>query len=354
MADIRLKGVTKRFGETVAVDAIDLVLQAGSFTTFLGPSGCGKTTTLRMIAGLEQPSEGEIWLGPDLVSSPSVFVLPEKRQIGMVFQSYAVWPHMTVFDNVAFPLKIRRGVSRSETREQTRRALETVQLGALAERYPAELSGGQQQRVALARAIVLEPKLLLLDEPLSNLDSKLREQMRIELRELQQRLKVTTLYVTHDQVEAMALSDVVMVMNEGRIVQTGTPREIHEQPQTRFVADFVGWTNFLPASVIDRDTVTVLGQVLRSKVPENLAEGTHVQISIRPKHVTVLPNGAAGEQNVMSAELKTTLYMGDHELCELAIGDHTVLAHAPADLDLGTHRSVEVVLDPNQIRVLAT
>lgn len=354
MTDVRLKGVTKRFGATLAVDNIDLVLPAGTFTTFLGPSGCGKTTTLRMIAGLERPSEGEIWLGPDLVTGPAAFVLPEKRHIGMVFQSYAVWPHMTVFDNVAFPLKIRRGVRRGELREKTQHALETVQLSELAERYPAELSGGQQQRVALARAIVLEPKLLLLDEPLSNLDSKLREQMRIELRELQQRLKVTTLYVTHDQIEAMALSDIVMVMNEGRIVQTGTPREIHDRPQTRFVADFVGWTNFLPAIVVDGDTVTVLGRTFRSRVPENFAAGTPVQVSIRPKHVTVLPNGAGGAQNAVSAELRTTLYMGDHELCELAVGEHTVLAHAPADLDLGNHRKVEIVLDPSHLLVLAT
>src|SRR5581483_5077821 len=222
----------------------------GKLFTLLGPSGCGKTTTLRSIAGLERPVSGEIEVDGRVVysSSKGIFVAPNKRNFGMVFQTYAIWPHMNVFQNVAFPLEVRK-MAKLEIRERVMRVLTAVQLAHLVDREATKLSGGQQQRLALARALVMEPQLLLLDEPLSNLDAKLREKMRFELKRLQRELKLTTVYVTHDQGEALALSHEIAVMNEGRVVQIGTPRQIYEQPQDRFVADFVGTTNFIGGTV---------------------------------------------------------------------------------------------------------
>src|SRR3954463_8391990 len=228
----------------------------GKLFTLLGPSGCGKTTTLRSIAGLERPQAGEIRVGDELIYSAArrIFVPPNQRGLGMVFQSYAIWPHMTVYENAAFPLRVgRRKLARREIDERVRRVLATVDLSEMAQREATKLSGGQQQRLALARALVMEPRLLLLDEPLSNLDAKLRERMRFELKRLQRELGITTVYVTHDQSEALALSHAIAVMNRGRIEQIGTPREIYERPLNQFVADFVGTTNFLDATVSGAD-----------------------------------------------------------------------------------------------------
>ncbi len=246
MVEVIVKNLVKKFGNVVAVDNVSFEVKHGEFLTLLGPSGCGKTTTLRCIAGLEIPDDGEIYIGSKLVSAPrkGVFVPPEKRNIGMVFQNYAVWPHMTVFDNIAYPLKIR-GVPKDEIRRRVKRVLELVHLEGLENRYPHQLSGGQQQRVALARALVMEPEVLLLDEPLSNLDAKLREEMRFEIKEIQRSVGITVIYVTHDQAEAMAMSDKIAVMNKGKILQIGSPIEIYRKPANAFVAEFIGLANFL-------------------------------------------------------------------------------------------------------------
>ena len=239
MSELRLAGLEKRYGATIAVAGIDLEVREGEFMTLLGPSGCGKTTTLGLIAGFFPPTAGEILLG----GRPVAGLPPFKRDIGVVFQDYALFPHMTAGENVAFGLRMRN-LEATETSKRVREALELVQLGALAERRPLELSGGQRQRVALARALVIRPAVLLLDEPLSNLDLKLREEMRVEIAGLQRRLGITTVFVTHDQGEALVMSDRIAVMNAGRIEQVGTPAEIYERPASRFVAEFIGRMNF--------------------------------------------------------------------------------------------------------------
>lgn len=349
MAGVRLSRLLKTFGETVAVDNIDLDVPDGSLTTFLGPSGCGKTTTLRMVAGLETPSAGTISLGDEIVHGDGVHIPAERRRIGMVFQSYAVWPHMTVFDNVAYPLKVRR-MRRDELRRRTNAALKTVQLEELAERFPAQLSGGQQQRVAVARAIVFEPRILLLDEPLSNLDAKLRVQMRIEIRELQQRLGVTTLYVTHDQHEALAISDQVAVMNHGEIVQLGSPQDIYERPVSKFVADFVGWTNFLPGTMTDNGSVNVLGETIDVN-RSGLAAGTDVHVTIRPEDVRIGTNGN-GQEVTFNGDVRTSMYMGRNLMCEIAIGEYVMQAHVPTSVAVKIGETVPVSFDAGDMLVL--
>lgn len=244
MSYLSLENLECRFGGFVAVENLSLDFSEGEFIALLGPSGCGKTTTLRMIAGFVAPSAGSIRLGDRTLCGPHKNLPPEQRQMSMIFQSYAIWPHMTVFENVAFGLRLRK-LSRDEMQRRTRRILEVVHLDQLAERLPAELSGGQQQRVALARAIVVEPKVLLLDEPLSNLDANLREEMRFEIRRLHDEFGITSIYVTHDQTEAMVTADRIVVMNRGRVEQVDTPKHIYDHPQTRFVAGFIGRTNLI-------------------------------------------------------------------------------------------------------------
>ena len=264
MIGIQARNIFKTFGSLAAVDHISFDAEAGEFLTLLGPSGCGKSTTLRLIAGLEELDGGEISAGGKVLASAEkkIFTAPEKRGMGMVFQSYAVWPHMTVFENVSYPLKLRK-FSRKDIKEKVTRTLELVGLQGLEDRPGTLLSGGQQQRVALARALVFEPGILLLDEPLSNLDAKLRQQMRIEFKALQQRIGVTTIYVTHDQEEAMVLSDRIAVMNAGRIEQLASPSQVYGNPQTRFVADFIGKVNYLQGKIKemagDRCVVGVIG-----------------------------------------------------------------------------------------------
>jgi ABC-type Fe3+/spermidine/putrescine transport system ATPase subunit len=244
MSKLVLRGIEKHYGDTPAVSGLNLALNEGEFVSLLGPSGCGKTTTLRMIAGFIDPTAGTIEMNGQLLSSPSGALPPEKRQMSMIFQSYAVWPNMTVQQNVAFGLELRK-LPREEVRRRVGEMLEVVHMGHLAARYPAELSGGQQQRVALARAIVIQPQVLLLDEPLSNLDANLREEMRFEIRRLHDEFRITTVYVTHDQAEAMVTSDRIAVMNQGRIEQVDDPHTLYTRPKTRFVAGFIGRTNFI-------------------------------------------------------------------------------------------------------------
>src|ERR1700674_2517422 len=244
LASVDLRGLTKRFGSLAVVDDVSLRIDHGQLVCLLGPSGCGKTTTLRLIAGCLEPSDGEIRVGDRLVSSKARTMPPEQRKMSMIFQSYALWPHMTVTENIIYGLKLRK-LDRDTIAKKLKAILQTTKLEVLAERYPGELSGGQQQRVALARALVVEPETLLLDEPLSNLDANLREEMRFEIRRLHDEYKYTTVYVTHDQAEAMTTSDLIVVMNRGRVEQTGSPEDIYQRPQSEFVARFIGGTNIL-------------------------------------------------------------------------------------------------------------
>ena len=292
MSRLRLSGLSKRYGAFLAVDAIDLELQSGEFVSLLGPSGCGKTTTLRMIAGFIDPTLGTIEMDGQVLSSPAGSVPPDRRQMSMIFQSYAIWPNMTVEQNVAFGLELRR-IPDAEVRRRVGEMLEVVHMNHLADRYPAELSGGQQQRVALARAIVIRPAVLLLDEPLSNLDATLREEMRFEIRRLHDEFRVTTVYVTHDQAEAMVTSDRIAVMNHGRIEQVDDPRALYNKPTTRFVAGFIGRTNFIEGTC-DGHQVSFDGFALpRSALDLDVSPAARAGCS--PVEVVVLERAFLGE-----------------------------------------------------------
>jgi iron(III) transport system ATP-binding protein len=287
MASIAIKGLTKSFNAgddaPAAVSNLDLDIKDNQFVTLLGPSGCGKTTTLRMIAGYIVPDAGTIHINGRLLSAPGSVVPPDQRGMGMVFQNYAVWPHKTVYENVVFGLKVRKTPS-AEAKKRVADALALVNLTGLEQRYPNELSGGQQQRVALARSLVVEPEILLLDEPLSNLDAKLREQMRVELKRLQRRTGITFVYVTHDQAEALALSDHIAVIHGGRLQQYGTPQEVYAKPANRVVADFMGLVNLVPARVTGPGTVAVAGGIALT-VALPAGSGNNVEVAIRPENI---------------------------------------------------------------------
>jgi ABC-type Fe3+/spermidine/putrescine transport system ATPase subunit len=299
LSRLKLGGLSKRYGDFLAVDGIDLELQSGEFVSLLGPSGCGKTTTLRMIAGFVDPSLGTIEMDGQILSSPAGSVPPDRRQMSMIFQSYAIWPNMTVEQNVAFGLELRK-IGNAEVKRRVGEMLEVVHMNHLADRYPAELSGGQQQRVALARAIVIRPSVLLLDEPLSNLDATLREEMRFEIRRLHDEFHVTTVYVTHDQAEAMVTSDRIAVMNHGRIEQVDHPRALYNKPKTRFVAGFIGRTNFIEG-LSDGHEISFDGFALpRAAFEEDVPKGARAVFSVRPHSMrlsetppTVTNGGAA-------------------------------------------------------------
>jgi iron(III) transport system ATP-binding protein len=288
MASIAINGLTKSFtgdARQAAVADLDLDIKDNSFVTLLGPSGCGKTTTLRMIAGYIVPGRGTIHVNGRLLSSPGSVLPPDQRGMGMVFQNYAVWPHKTVYENVVFGLKLRK-VPPTQAKKQVDDTLALVNLTGLGQRYPNELSGGQQQRVALARSLVVEPEILLLDEPLSNLDAKLRERMRTELKQLQRRTGITFVYVTHDQAEALALSDQIAVMHGGRLQQFGTPHEVYARPANRLVADFMGLVNLIPAKVIDASAVEMAGGLrLKIVLPDGVKAGDSIEVAIRPENI---------------------------------------------------------------------
>ena len=315
MSTITIKNVTKAFGDVVVLKEFDQVFQDKEFITLLGPSGCGKTTMLRMIAGFEKPTSGEISIDGKVVSSEKTFVPPECRDIGMVFQSYAVWPHMTVFDNVAYPLKIKK-LDKATIKQKVEWILDAVHLSQYANRMPNQLSGGQQQRVALGRALVAEPKLLLLDEPLSNLDAKLRESMRFEIKEIQKNFGITVVYVTHDQTEAMAMSDRVIVINRGIIQQVGSPLEIYRHPANQFVADFVGKINFIKGQVKDgRVELTGLGQSLAYDGPLT----GQVVVAIRPENIRL-----SLEKGELHGKIHSMFYLGDVNDCRIDINGEQV------------------------------
>jgi iron(III) transport system ATP-binding protein len=334
-------------GEPIrATQGVAFEVPEGKLFTLLGPSGCGKTTTLRSIAGLERPNSGEITIRGRLVysSERGIFVAPNQRDFGMVFQSYAIWPHMNVFQNAAFPLEVRGGRSsrkmgRKEIAAKVMRVLCAVALDDLADRAATKLSGGQQQRLALARALVMEPQLLLLDEPLSNLDAKLRERMRFELKRIQRELGITTVYVTHDQAEALALSHMIAVMDHGRIVQIGTPRDVYERPNDRFVADFVGTTNFLDATVVgaggrDRRRVrTALGE-FNVQCTEHLSANDAVLVSVRPEDVelTEQPQQQDDRDNFCAGVVHAKAFLGDCLDFQVKIGDFLLLARVHPSL----------------------
>jgi iron(III) transport system ATP-binding protein len=368
---VRIEGLTKRFetdeSDVQAVRGVSLEIGDGAFFTLLGPSGCGKSTTLRCVAGLEYPDEGEVYIGDDVVvsSARNVFVPPYQRDIGMVFQSYAIWPHMNVFDNVAFPLtQMRVKVPKRTIREKVLKVLELVHLDGLENRPAPLLSGGQQQRLALARALVGEPKLLLLDEPLSNLDAKLREEMRMELMELTRRLHITTLYVTHDQFEALAMSDVVAIMRDGRIEQITNPMDAYTAPQTRFAAEFVGTTNIIEGQVFGDSSSTRPGCVqtqhglLHCELPGGFRAGDHVIITLRPENIGVLRDHPGQPLDfvgtVLEGKVEIAAFMGDFLDCRVRVGDQPFRVKVHPSFALAVGARVYLRLPKESCMVLRT
>jgi iron(III) transport system ATP-binding protein len=334
MAEIRVAALTKRYGDVVAVDGISFEVRDGEFLTLLGPSGCGKSTTLAALAGLERPDGGSIRVGEAVFfdSAKGIFLPPERRNCGLVFQSYALWPHMTVFENCAFPLRLRR-VPASRQKTLIRDTLELVEMQPYADRYPHQLSGGQQQRVALARTLVYEPAVLLLDEPLSNLDAKLRERARSWLSQLTKRIGLTTIYVTHDQSEALALSDRIAVMRQGHIAQLGTPKEIYDQPADPFVADFIGSSNFLQGTAVRPEGENGLavrlagsGTVLSAGTARLIAPQSEVIVAVRPEKVTLSAEGADGRPE---ARIIERTYLGPRYLYQIELGGVAMRAESP-------------------------
>jgi iron(III) transport system ATP-binding protein len=325
-----------------AVRDVSFEVPEGRLFTLLGPSGCGKTTTLRSIAGLERPRSGEIAVRGAVIfsSSRGIFVAPNRRNFGMVFQSYAIWPHLNVYQNAAFPLKVRKHkLSRRQVEEKVMGVLRAVALEELADRAATDLSGGQQQRLALARALVMEPQLLLLDEPLSNLDAKLRERMRFEIKRVQRERGLTTVYVTHDQSEALALSYKIAVMSEGRILQIGSPREIYERPANRFVADFVGTTNLIPASLVSADSdhrcrvATPIGELM-VQCAGRPARNDALMVSVRPEDVELseAPAQCTEQDNICAGIVAAKAFLGDYLDFQVRTGDIVLLARAHPSL----------------------
>lgn len=357
-AVLQLDAITKRFGRRAAVDALGFTVLSGEVFTLLGPSGCGKTTTLRLVAGLEHPDAGEILLsGRTIVSARRGIFLPsERRNMGMVAQSYAVWPHMTVAENVAFPLQVRR-MPRPEAIEKVRRALDLVGLADFQNRPATLLSGGQQQRVALARALVYEPEILLLDEPLSNLDAKLREELRLEIRALQRRLGITVLFVTHDQDEALLLSDRIGVMNDGRFEQVGSPREIYERPATPFVRDFVGRTIALQGTVRELGAgreVEVQDAGARWSLPATtlapFQDGARVTLTCRPEDVLVRPGGEGSGLSIRGI-VEEVAYLGGHVEYGVAVGERRLAVTGPHSQPCAVGDEVALVIDRERVTV---
>ena len=315
MATITLDHISKSFGENVVLKEINETFQDGEFVTLLGPSGCGKSTILRIISGFEKPTSGNLYIGDRLVSGGKTFVPPEKRGIGMVFQSYAVWPHMNVFDNVAYPLTIKR-TSKNEVKTAVERVLDITHLSQYAERFPNQLSGGQQQRIALARAMVAAPDLLLLDEPLSNLDAKLRESMRFEIKEIQKKTGITVVYVTHDQTEAMAMSDRIFLIHRGVVQQSGTPVEIYDTPVNQFVADFLGKVDFFKGEA--GNGRIVFPDMGGQSVPYDGPRKGKVDVAVRPENLYFDPDGS------LQGALERQYYLGDVDDCRVRVGNALV------------------------------
>jgi iron(III) transport system ATP-binding protein len=359
MAYIEIRNLFKCFKKVVAVNRIQLEVEKGEMLTLLGPSGCGKTTTLRCIAGLERPEEGDIIIdGKPMLSKG--FVQPSKRGIGMVFQNYAVWPHMKVFNNIVYGLKLQK-LPKKEIHEKTQNVLKLVGLSGLENRYPSQLSGGQQQRVALARALVRNPKVLLLDEPLSNLDAKLREELRFEIKSLVRRMGITAVYVTHDQAEAMVISDRIAVMDSGNVVQLDTAREIYEKPTNKFVADFIGTMNFMPGEIVeafpDKGTAFVR-TAFSEKMPCNLPDATEatsgkkVYASIRPEDVEIFEAVPPDKENLFKGVITHKAYLGNFLYLFISINDTKIRVQVSHYVPQEEGQELFVFLNPEKCNIL--
>jgi ABC-type Fe3+/spermidine/putrescine transport system ATPase subunit len=346
---LQVEGLQKTFGSVAAVRNVSFSAASGELLTLLGPSGCGKTTILRCLAGLEMPEEGKITIGGKVVTSikENIYLPPEKRKLGIVFQSYAVWPHMTVFENIAYGL-VERKIPKPEIQKKVEEAQKLVGLEGLGDRYATELSGGQQQRVGLARAIVYEPSMLLLDEPLSNLDAKLREQMRFYIRDVQKKLGTTTVYVTHDQSEAMVISDKIIVMDRGEIMQIGSATELYERPNNEFIANFIGTANLLRgrirAYLDDRYChvdVPELRGTLQCQVSEHLKEGDDVIVSVRPERITF--GGTKKNPNVLEGRITKKAYLGNIIDYWVSVETREIRLSSLSDFKVGDHVSIEML-----------
>jgi iron(III) transport system ATP-binding protein len=341
-----------------AVDGISLAAETGKLLTLLGPSGCGKTTTLRCLAGLERPQAGRIVIANQVVcdTDRGIFMAPSERGIGMVFQSYAIWPHMTVFENVAFPLRVARDhkYSSAEVKDKVERALEMVRMSGYESRPATQLSGGQQQRLAFARGLVREPKILLLDEPLSNLDAKLREQMRVELKRLQKRLGITTVYVTHDQSEALALSDEIAVFNAGKIIQRGTPQDIYRKPMSQFVADFIGSANFLAGTANEGGRIEGTAPVqtrhgvMQCIFAHAVPPGQSVLVSARPEDLVLSENQPANGLNVLAGKIAHRVFLGEVVDYLVDTGEGEIRVRTKPELDFRIGQQVHVGVSPQK------
>ena len=360
---LEVRNLVKIFGKLTAVDNVSFKVEQGEVVTLLGPSGCGKTTTLRMVAGFEKPNAGEVEIAGRVVVATNrrINVPPEKRDIGMVFQSYAIWPHMTVFENVAFPLNVRRA-NRQEIKRRVEETLELVGLANFSDRPAILLSGGQQQRVSLARALVYSPSILLLDEPLSNLDAKLREQMRIEIKRLQQQLGFTVLFVTHDQIEAMSLSTRLALMNQGRIEQIGAPQDVYEHPQTPFVEDFLGRILRFRGKIIEKqhgfDVVEFDGlKNVQVRVPESLdgaGVGKRVLVAIRPEDTRIESNDSDNRDNVIPCDVENILHLGREVELVLRVGGRICTLTVARERGMELCRTFGLHLPPEHLRVWVT
>jgi len=351
VASVELRALTKRYGDLAVVDNVSLRIEHGLLVCLLGPSGCGKTTTLRLIAGFVEPSAGEIAVGERVVSSVARTLPPEQRNMSMIFQSYALWPHMTVTDNVAYGLTLRK-MDKATVAQKVKTILSVTKLEALADRYPGELSGGQQQRVALARALIVDPETLLLDEPLSNLDANLREEMRFEVRRLHDEYRYTTVYVTHDQSEAMTTADLIAVMNHGKIEQAGSPEEIYQRPRSEFVARFIGSSNIVRGEALDADHVEVAGIALRC-TGDPLKAGSPTALSIRQHEITLSAAQPASAENVLPATVTRQVFLGNSRdyMVELANGAQLrVVTSGEQSVPQGD--KVWVTLPPQRCRLL--
>jgi len=359
---IRIRNLTKRYqvrgGGVLAVNDVSLHVADGEIVVLLGPSGCGKTTLLRCVAGLETPESGEIEIHGQTVFSSArrVALPPERRNLSMVFQSYALWPHMSVFDNVAYPLKSRH-TAKSEVRQRVENVLTMVNCGQLSGRYPGQLSGGQQQRVALARAMVANDGVVLFDEPLSNVDAKVREQLRLELVAMQRDLRFSALYVTHDQSEATALADRIAVMNTGIIAQIGPPREVYERPGSRYVAEFVGVANQLTGAVVERCgnricVRTAIGDVLTTSESDGLAEGDEAVVVFRPEHCRITTVPVEGTDNQWPCVVDRTLFLGSHTEYLLHVGGARLLVWSMQPVEIGDGSDAWIAVSPAWARAL--
>ncbi len=351
MASVELRGLTKRFGSLTVVDDVSLRIDHGKLVCLLGPSGCGKTTTLRLIAGFLEPSDGEIRVADRVVSSQAATVPPENRKMSMIFQSYALWPHMTVADNITYGLRLRK-LDRQTIAKKLAAILATTKLEPLAQRYPGELSGGQQQRVALARALIVEPETLLLDEPLSNLDANLREEMRFEIRRLHDEYRYTTVYVTHDQSEAMTTADLIAVMNGGRIDQLGSPEDIYDHPQSEFVARFIGAANVIKAVARDANHVAFAGTTLQV-TGAKLAAGQIAAVAIRQHDIQLATRTPLEAQNTVQARVIRQVFLGASRdyLVETADGTDLRVVTSPSNV-VAEGSEVWLTLPPQRCRAL--